>query len=242
MFVLSPFIRKLRHGAQFTEGDERLLSQAMKARTLRPARTDLLKESDPAESAFIVLEGLACRYKRLPRGKRQITALLLPGDSCELHTSLRREANDSIGTLAECMLAVIPRETVQDWVQRSPEIADAIAWAALVDQAILREWLVNLGGRTATERTAHLFCELYARSQAVSAGPASSFVLPLVQEDLASMLGLSPVHVNRILRRLRDEGLVLVKGGVVTINDLDRLTVVAGFDSGYLHLRTPNST
>lgn len=240
--MLNPFIRKLRHGAQFTESDERLLAQATQARTLRAARTDLLREGDPAESAFVVLEGLACRYKRLPRGERQITALLLPGDSCELHTSLRREADDSIATLTRCILAVIPRRTVQDWVQRSPSIAEAVAWAALVDQAILREWLVNLGGRNATERTAHLFCELYARSQAVGLGTASSFVLPLTQEDLANLLGLSPVHLNRILGRLRGDNLLQVKRGAATINDLHRLATFAGFDGGYLYLRTPNST
>lgn len=232
----NPFVEKLRRGASLAEHDEGLLRQAMRTTSRRPARVDLLQEGDPADSAFVVLEGLACRYKRLPHGKRQITSLLLPGDSCELHTSLRREADDSIATLTNCVLAVIPRKTVQDWARVSPAIADAIAWAARLDQAILREWLVNLGARTAIQRTAHLFCELHARSRVQNSTSESNFTLSLTQENLANLLGLSPVHVSRVLGRLRQADLMILKGREVTIYDERKLASIAGFDSGYLDL------
>lgn len=181
----------------------------------------------PDDGDFVaVLEGLAIRHQELGDGRRQILAILLPGDLC---------AADSVTSLTRVRVARIERADL-DAIQRNhPAIAQALRRAAEISEAIVCAWMVNLGQRRAHERVAHLFCELACRMQGADLLRAGCmFDLPLTQQALGCALGLTSVHINRVLQRLRAEALLEFRSGVVRIRDLVRLQALAGFDPAYL--------
>lgn len=116
------------------------------------------------------------------------------------------------------------------------DIERALWWATLVDEAVLREWLTSMGQRDAFSRIAHLLVELWLRMRAIGLAANDSFSLPLTQTDLGDALGLTPVHINRTLQRLRGDGLITLERKQLTIHGPDRLMELAGFEPNYLHL------
>jgi CRP-like cAMP-binding protein len=233
----NPLVFKLQHGADLTDEDRAVL-QAIISRTREVGpREDLIREGDKPEHVRLVLEGFAFRYKMLADGQRQITGYLVPGDFCDLHVWILGEMDHSIGTLTRCTIVEIPGETINELTARYPRIARALWWATLVEDAVTREALVNMGQRPADRQLAHFLCELLVRLQAVGRASETSYEFPVTQEDLGDTLGLSTVHVNRTLQKLRDDGLITLKGKTLTIPDADALKRFAGFNPNYLHLR-----
>jgi CRP-like cAMP-binding protein len=199
------------------------------------ARRNIIREGDRPDHVHLMVEGWAARYKLLPDGARQITAFLIPGDFCDLHVTILGEMDHSIATLTRARVAYIARGRMAALTER-PRVARAFWWATLVDEAVLRAWLVNVGRRDAFEAIGHLMCELYLRMKNVGLAADHRFVLPLTQEELADALGLTPVHVNRVLQRMRSDGLINFKGGALEILDYRRLQAAAGFNPNYLHI------
>ena len=235
--MLEPFIAKLRHGAELTEADEAaLLAGVAHVRTV-PADTDLVREGAPTGSVRLILDGIAFRYKAVPNGRRQILAFLLPGDLCDLQIPILGVMDHGIKTLTRCRVASISQSVVDSWTER-PRVVRALWWATLVDEAIMREWIVNLGARQAEQRVAHLLVELLHRLRSVGLATDKGYALPLSQEKLGECTGLSTVHVNRVVTRLRASGLVTFQRHRVAVEDLEALMEMAGFDPGYLHLKT----
>jgi CRP-like cAMP-binding protein len=232
----TPFVRKLEYGAGLSDEDKRVLEQAVRDVRQFKSRHDLILEDDSPENVHVILEGFACRYKRLPDGGRQIMAYLVPGDCCDLHVSILSRIDHTIGTLTPCKVALLPHTVVEDLMSQSRSITRALWWATLVDAGTTREWLINMSRRPADKRTAHLLCELLVRLQAVGLATNNSFVLPLTQRQLADTLAMTGVHLNRIVRHLRLEGLITLKGHTVTIPDVERLKSIADFNPNYLHL------
>ena len=138
-----------------------------------------------------MLSGWAARYKLLPDGTRQITAFLIPGDFCDLHVTILREMDHGILALSPATIAYIPHQAMQDLPLNRPALARALWWATLVDEAVLRAWIVTIGRRDAHEGVAHLLCELHARMRNVGLVEEGAFSLPLTQEELADALGLT---------------------------------------------------
>ncbi|WP_374468348.1 Crp/Fnr family transcriptional regulator [Phenylobacterium sp.] len=231
----TPMVRKLRHGAELSEADEQALFQACATVKEVPARANLIQEGDRPHEVHVVLEGFACRFKMLPDGGRQIMAWLVPGDFCDLHVAILGEMDHNIGTLTPSRIGAIPRDQVERLSSTSPQLSRALWWATLVDEAILREWLVAMGRRPAERQIAHLFCELLARLEAVGASDGRSVELPVTQTDLADTVGLSSVHVNRVLQQLRAEELIEWREKTLTILDRPRLEALAEFNPNYLH-------
>lgn len=218
---------------------EALLHLSRNARRL-PRGTDLIREGDKPQSVFLLLEGWAFRYKSMMNGGRQIMAYLLPGDLCDVQIFLFEEMDHSIGLLSDALVVKIPATEVLDLMDRFPRIERALMWATLVDEATLREWLLNVGQRNALQRLAHLFCELSVRLSVVNlVDDTATFSLPVTQAELADTTGMTTVHVNRSLQRLRKEGLIMMKGGDLTIMDFDRLAEISGFNRNYLHTDGP---
>lgn len=178
--------------------------------------------------------GLVGRYKQLRNGARQIVAILVPGDFCEADASLLHAQGHGMVALSDCKVARVPRSTVDEWRRKSPRLSRALESARSVNEAILREWIVNLGVRSATERAAHLFCELHLRLKATQPEIDDEFDLPLTQGELSEVLGLSVVHVNRTLAALREKRLAEKRYGKVRILDSHGLAEFADFDPGYL--------
>ena len=162
-------------------------------------------------------------------------AFLIPGDLCDVHVALLKQMDHSIGALSACKVAFIPARAISDIIEEHRGLANALWWATLVDEAISREWLVNIGRREAEHRVAHLICEMMLRSRAVGLTDDDSFDLPLTQEELADTVGTSHVHMNRTLQKLRGDGWITTNGKNVLVNDLPALMEFSGFDPTYLH-------
>lgn len=202
--------------------------------------SDLISEGDDPVGVFLLLEGWAYRYKHLEDGKRQIMAYLLPGDLCDFRIFLFEKMDHSIGLLSDAKVAKIPAAEMLELLDRFPRIERALMWATLVDEATLREWLLNVGQRTAVQKLSHLICELAVRLKVVKlVDENDAFAFPATQNDLADTTGMTAVHVNRSLQRLRNDGLIAAKNGTLTILDFERLKNVAGFNDEYLHTDGP---
>jgi CRP-like cAMP-binding protein len=158
--MLNPFIQKLECRFALSEADKAALVQAS-ARVYRVgARTDLIREGERPDHVHLIQSGFACRYKIVPDGGRSIVAYLVPGDICDLHGSILSAMDHSVGTLSPCEVVAIPRETILDLTTNYPTLNRALWWSVLVDEAILREWLVGMGRRRAVQHLAHILCEL----------------------------------------------------------------------------------
>lgn len=233
--VFGPLISKLRHGADLKEADCDRLARLAGIRRIG-ARQQIVLQGDRPENVYVVLDGFACRYKVLRQGKSQIMALLVPGDFTDLHGAVLGTMDHGIMAVSACTVAELPRTAILELVENHPRICHAFHWATLVDGAILREWLVNMALREAPQQIAHLFCELLVRLRAAGVGDANSYPFPLTQQELAEVLGLTSVHVNRTLQYLRDDGLIVLRRRRLIIPDVDRLKAYCDFNPDYLHL------
>ena len=186
---------------------------------------------------FIILEGWAVRYKVLPSGSRQIMAFLMPGDACDLHIGMLAEMDHSIQTVTDAKVVKIESGVMDELMTAHPRIAHAMYVAQLVDEGTLRAWIVSLGRRSSAERAAHLLLELYIRGVRTGITKGNSIELPLSQTVLADALGMTPVHINRMLQDFRRSGAVELRRGVLRILDPATLTRISGFDDNYLHRR-----
>ncbi len=216
------------------------LDAATSATAQVEAGRDLVSEGERPDAAYVILQGFACRYKLVPDGGRSILAYLVPGDGCDLHASLLNRAIHSVATLTPCTgrLRALPDD---QGARRPPaQIYRALWWSFLVDEAVLQEWLVGVGRRSADRQVAHIICELFARLNAVGLGLEPDYRLPLAQSELADTAGLSNVHLSRVLSDLRRAGLIESGRKSVRVPNLKRLQDFSGFTPDYLLL--PGST
>ena len=195
----------------------------------------IVHEGDEIACATLLLDGWLCRYKDLRDGGRQISALHVPGDFADLHGFTLRRLDQSIMTLAPSRIALVPHARLKAITEQQPRLARLLWFSTNVDAAIHREWEVSLGRRGSAERVAHLFCELQCRLALVGRADAGGFAFPATQPELSECVGLTPVHVNRTLRQLREAGLAEFRSGQVAIPDLARLRRFADFRPDYLY-------
>jgi CRP-like cAMP-binding protein len=200
-------------------------------------KRDLIRQGQKPDSIYLVKQGWACRYKLLRDGRRQIVDFLIPGDLCELNVYILSQMDHSIGAITPLEVVEIGTGDFQSIIEREPEILRALWWQELVSKSCHREWIVNVAVRTATERVAHLFCEMFLRLESIGATTGYSCDFPLTQVDIADACGLTSVHVNRTLQRLRHAGLISLRDRTLTIPDMDGLKAAASFNPDYLHLR-----
>jgi CRP-like cAMP-binding protein len=231
------FARKLAHFIELSEPEIHVL-QAMPAR-LRDvrARTDIVADGHWPSELSLLIDGFACRYKLTSDGRLQIMALLIPGDICDLRALLTGRMDHAVAALNNCRVATIPRQTIFDAMEKYPRIELALWRDTMLDAALYRQWLINLGRRPAHQRIAHLLCEVWTRLDAIGRAQVATYELPITQSDLADAMGLSLVHVNRSLKRLREDGLITFRVNEVRVHDWERLRSVAEFDPAYLQLR-----
>ncbi|MBR0839209.1 Crp/Fnr family transcriptional regulator [Bradyrhizobium liaoningense] len=197
---------------------------------------DLISEGDHVDSVRVVLSGWLCRYKTLEDGRRQIVNFIFPGESCDAHAFLLPVMDHSIATLTPAVYAEVKRARFESLVASDRSLAEAFWCETLVNNAIQREWAINLGRRVALERVAHLFCEIYERLRPVGMVDGNSCIMPVTQMDLADATGLSVVHLNRTVQELRACGLIVLRERTLTINDLDALKDAALFSPSYLQM------
>jgi len=232
----NPLLRKLANFTALSAEESNAVNECTGEVREVAAREDIISQGDRTGGVKLLLDGFACRYKMLEDGRRQIVAYFVPGDLCDLRVFILKRMDHSIGAIVASRVATISPENVLRLTHNYPTLTRALWWSTLVEEAILREWIVNVGQRNALERMAHLFCELLYRFRAVGLNQGMSCTLPLTQVELAETLGLSPVHVNRTLQELRRQKLITLEGGTLTIQDLAALKEVSFFNADYLHL------
>jgi CRP-like cAMP-binding protein len=231
-----PLVAKLSHLTPLSDEDRRILDALCLNEERLAANIDIVHEGDVPRSAFVLTHGMAFRYRLMPDGKRQILTFMIPGDIFGLQAFLLTAVDHSIATLVPTRIATILRDTVFNLFDNHPRIGAALSWSALQQSAINRERIVALGRRTSRGRVAYLLCELVWRQRAVGLGEDHAIRLPLTQVELADALGLTSVHINRILQGFRRDNLITLAQRRLTLLDIDRLQEIAGFNQKYLHL------
>ena len=229
-----PLASKLSHFVPQTDADFLMLDRLTQADERFDAHQDIILEGEVPRSMFVLKTGMACRYRVLQDGRRQIMTFLLPGDLCDPDVFLLRQMDHSIGATMPVRLSAISRDDVLDMAVQHPRISAGLWWSTMQEEAMLRERIVALGRRNAVGRVAYLLCELVRRQQAIGQGQGDTIPLPLTQTELADALGLTSVHINRVLQDLRKRKLLTLKNRVLVLLDFDKIAEIAGFNGSYL--------
>ncbi|EHJ91553.1 Nitrogen fixation regulation protein fixK [Vreelandella boliviensis LC1] len=235
----TPLAKKLGAFVALSTSDLSLLSGLHRRRKALVAGRDLVHQGQSDQIAYILAAGWVCSYKILPDGSRQIVDFQIPGDFLGLRSALLHTSDRSIESVTDIEVSeVLVRDLLNVFAQNL-RLATAVLWAASRDEAMVVEHLVNIGRRSAVERMAHFLLELGSRLTLVGMGDKSGYTCPLTQYHLADALGLTAVHVNRVLRQLRENGLLTFRNGVVTFDNYQGLATLVDFDPTYLDQTGP---
>jgi CRP-like cAMP-binding protein len=228
---------KLEQFTRFDQVERQRLDELLTYPTKTYARgQDIIAEGQKVQDIHLVLTGLAARTKVLADGERQIMALLIPGDLCDVEVFVLEALDHNITAMSTTTCVLIPSKVVEDLLTESSKLTKALWWSTMTDSAVLRERIVDHGSRDARERIAHLFYEMLVRYRIVAETTDDSLPFLMTQEDLADATGMTPMHVSRTLAQLREEGLIDLKNKALTVLDPPRLKEVAKFNANYLHL------
>ncbi len=229
--------RKFERLIDLTDDEREVLRDLRRATTVVDARKTFIREGDRISETILVLDGWVARTKTLGDGRRQIISFVLPGDFIDLYAALFATSDESFLAVTEVTYALIVPNRLIELFREQPRLASLLCWSAGESDAILAEHIVRIGRRSAFERVGHLLLELFIRLDHVGLADDTGFDLPLTQEMIADALGLSLVHVNRTMRRLRGEGLVEMRDDFLHIVSLPALSKAARFDRSYLEHR-----
>jgi CRP-like cAMP-binding protein len=230
----NPLIRKLESVFALTDDERQALETLPMQVAVLKDHQDIVREGDCPSRSCLILSGFACVYKLT--GGRQIVSFAIAGDIPDLQSLHLKVLDNSVSTISPCRVGFVTHDALRDLCTRYPRLAAAFWRETLIDAAIFREWVVNVGQREGASRMAHVLCELLVRLRAVGLAEDHVCDLPITQVEFADALGFTPVHVNRVLQHLRTEGLIVTQGTRLTIPDWDRLKQVGEFDPTYLHL------
>jgi CRP-like cAMP-binding protein len=234
--LIAPLYARLRARDLLSAEEQAALRAIAGPRRVVPAGADMVTEGSRATKSTLVTDGYAMRYRLLEDGDRQITAIHVAGDFVDLHSFLLKVMDHSVGALSTCTIVTFDHTELEKITRQYPHLTRLLWLSTLLDAAIHREWIVGLGRLSAFARLAHLICELHVRLKIIGAGDDRGFVLPITQIELGDALGISSVHVNRVLQDMREQELVVWKGARIDIIDWQGLSRAAEFDPRYLHL------
>lgn len=198
---------------------------------------DFVRPGDKVAHSCLVVNGLVARFAQIANGTRSIVALHIPGDMADLHSVVAPQVTWALHALCPTTILRVPHRAVRSLADRYPALALAFWRDCVVDLNVLAQWTVNIARKDSLARVAHLFCEMYDRYRANGLNDGDSFPFPITQTDFADAVGLTPVHLNRVLKRLKDEGLLVKELSRVVIRDPARLPLAAEFDPAYLQLQ-----
>ncbi|MGK6356981.1 Crp/Fnr family transcriptional regulator [Sphingomonas sp. DT-207] len=230
-------VRKLETHHALSDADRQgVLDLPHRLRTV-DAQSYLLREGDLPERCAVLLSGYAFRHKLTGDGARQILALHIPGEAVDFQNMFLNEADHNVQMLTQGQVAEVPRQAFEELALARPGVGRAILITTLVEASIFREWTLNIGRRDSRSRIAHMLCEFAIRLSAQGFEPEDAYELPMTQEQLADATGLTPVHVNRVLKALEAEGLIERNRRAIRFPHWQRMRDVADFNPRYLHIR-----
>ena len=231
---LQPFVDRLTSRSVLTEEEQQaVLNLPGHAQQVQSNR-DFVPLGTRVDHACLVVAGIVGRFDQNGEGSRQITAMHVPGDMCDLHSVVQPVPTSALQSLTVATILRVPHSAIRDVAARYPALAEAFWRDCMVDAAILSEWVVNVGRRDAKARIAHLLCEMATRLQGTRARLGHVFDLPVTQTQLAEATAMTAVHVNRTLQSLRTDGLIEWHHRVIRIPQWEALATVAEFDPDYL--------
>jgi CRP-like cAMP-binding protein len=233
---LSLLFRRVELRRQLSEMDKAALQQAVDRTFVVSAREEIAREGATLSSSTLLLSGFAARSHMTEAGTQQITALHIPGDFIDLHSFPLKVMDHTVVAITECTLATFPHSALEQIVASRPNLTMALWLLTTLDAAIHREWLVSMGATSSDAHMAHLFCEIFMRLRAVGLTCGNKFPFPMTQHQLAASLGISDVHVNRVLQELRGRSLIRFDGKEAVILDWPALVRLGQFDPMHLHL------
>jgi CRP-like cAMP-binding protein len=233
---LLPLLRKLQSIADPTGAEQQALAELRSTIKMLDAQEDIVREGHRPNIVCLILDGFACRYTTVPSGRRQILSIHIPGDIPDMQGLFIKVMDHNLATLTPARVALISHDALRELIDNNRRVAHLLWRDSLVDAAIFRKWIVGMGRRTAYAQFAHLICEFAMRMHAVGLMEAKVCAMPFTQADMADALGLSNVHVSRVLGRLRKQGLLTWQDGVLTIKNWQKLQKAAEFDPSYLQL------
>lgn len=234
--VIESLLFRLRQRDDVSAAEEAALRDLFTDTEDFAARSKVVRNGQILDRSILLLDGLMCRSKTLRNGQRQITALHVPGDFLDLHGFTLKRLDHDVMSLSLARVAYAPHDRLIALTQDFPHLGRLLWMTTNLDAAMHREWVLSLGQRTGAVRAAHLFCEIYTRTEVVRRNADHSVSFPITQAELGECIGLTVVHTNRVLRELREAGLVTFSRGIVDIHDFDRLREFADFDPSYLYL------
>ena len=229
-------VRKFERRAQLDDSDRKALRGLPYELKLMEAGRYIVREGSSPDHSALLVSGLAYRHKITAEGARQIVSIHVAGDFVDLEGSLLNVVDHNIQALTRSEVALIRSTSLLELVNKHPRIARAMWIDTIIDGSIFREWVVNVGRRDARERLAHLMCEFARRLEAAGMGSQDGYELPMTQEQLGDSTGLTSVHVNRTLKSLADDGLIVRERRFIRIPNWEKMRVIAGFNETYLHL------
>ncbi|WP_262031687.1 Crp/Fnr family transcriptional regulator [Microvirga sp. Mcv34] len=232
----NPLIRKLESIFTLTDDERQALQNLSMQLAVIKEDQDIVREGDRPSRSCLILSGFTATYKITAGGKRQIVTFGMAGDIPDLQSLHLKVLDISIGTLTQCRVGFITHDDLRNLCTRYPRITAAFWRETLIEGAIFREWVTNVGRREAYNRMAHMLCELLVRLRAVGLVEGYSCDLPITQGEFADALGITTVHVNRVLQQMRADGLIELKGDRLNIPDWEKLKQAGEFDPTYLHL------
>lgn len=230
-----------RRGVSLEAGErERLEASITETKTV-DARKIIARANEWLDQSTLLVEGIMSRYLDDRNGLRQLVAIHLPGDFVDLHAYPLKRLDHDVGTMTPVTIAIVPHVELDAITAEMPELTRKLWYATLLDAAIHRAWLFRLGRLDAIGRVAHFFCETDVRLQSAGLSDGREFMLGLTQADVAEICGLTTVHVNRVVRHLREQRLCIFRNGKVEILDPVKLARRAQFDPAYLYIEGPDA-
>jgi CRP-like cAMP-binding protein len=214
---------------------EAVLSLPLTVREVR-AGTEIVREGDRPSQACLILEGVSYRFRIVGDGARQIFSYHIAGDVPDLQSLYLDRMDHSLMALTKSKVAFLPHRALHHLIEAHPRVGGYLWRETLIDGSIFREWLSNIGRRSALSRVAHVICELYVRFDAIGAADNMTIPFPVTQSVLGDAQGLSVVHVNRVMNELKAAKLIKVVRRELTVLDWDGLVEVGDFQNDYLHL------
>ncbi|MGI4733069.1 MAG: Crp/Fnr family transcriptional regulator [Janthinobacterium lividum] len=224
-----------RHRADLTPEMRDALAAAMSPRMVVPARKTIIRRGEEVRHSTLLVSGFLCRYMDARDGYRQLVSVQVPGDFVDLHGYPLHRLDHDVASLTEVSIITVSHDDLTALIERFPGLSRILWFATMLDAAMHREWIFRLGRLEAVGRVAHFLCETYERLRAVGLAADGRFDFPLTQQDIGEACGLTSVHVNRTLRRLREGGLAEMSAREVRIGNLHALAALGEFEPDYLY-------
>jgi len=219
-----------------SEAERALLESAVSHTQTYSAEQVVVRQGIPVEISTLLIKGLMTRHVDAPDGRRHLVALHVPGDFVDLHAYALKRLDHDVAALTDVTVAIFPHASLEKIQESDTRLTRRLWFLTLLDAAMHRQWIYRLASLNATQRVAHFLCETNARLFAIGASDGRTFSLPMTQADIGEVCSLTNVHVNRVLRELREAQLCNLRASRVEILDLRGLVAKAMFDPQYLYL------